>query len=203
MTVSLDQSPSADCWFPKVPSSQDLINWWLKEEQILESAEIRCEKWWVPRDFSESKTLQETPEELILYIIRTGQDQGTDIKEFKAVKDKRKIEIDHNIIWAKSKYNLYAFVNHKGESSEGHYTAEVKDKDGDWYFWNDDEVTKINDRVTSTSESAYILFYKKKLKMNKLKKDKENSKILSFDLFNKVYNLLLRFKIEYWKYFNT
>ena len=62
-----------------------------------------------------------------------------------------------------SKYELYGVCNHSGGTSGGHYTAHVKIKSGDWYLFNDTNVSKVNfDGLNNTS--GYCLFYRKKIK---------------------------------------
>ena len=61
-----------------------------------------------------------------------------------------------------SKYELFGVCNHSGGTLGGHYTANVKVKNGDWYLFNDTNVSKINfDGLNNTS--GYCLFYRKKL----------------------------------------
>ena len=156
VSVSISQSPFADSWSSRVSSSQDQLNWWLKEEQIPKSAGIICEKWGVPRDFSESRTAQDAPDELILHIKRFVFEH-TKTFEFKVVKDNREIEVDSEVRLANAKYNLYAVINHAWEFLWGHYTSEVKGKEGIWHSWNDCKVKTV-DKVGSDGENSYIMF---------------------------------------------
>ncbi len=57
-----------------------------------------------------------------------------------------------------SLYDLYAVVHHLGALSAGHYVASVKDKDGQWHYFNDNQVCAIDEK-NLVSTSAYILFY--------------------------------------------
>ncbi|AXI24226.1 Ubiquitin specific protease [Cardinium endosymbiont of Sogatella furcifera] len=60
------------------------------------------------------------------------------------------------------KYNLYAFIQHRGEGiSSGHYIAYVKREDK-WYRVNDGTIEEpsLSD-VIDASKTAYLLFYKK------------------------------------------
>ncbi|CAO1639067.1 unnamed protein product [Sympodiomycopsis kandeliae] len=57
-------------------------------------------------------------------------------------------------------YSLYAVVHHFGSGPHsGHYVAEVKGKNGNWYTMNDDSVSGTSTPGGSPSKSAYILFY--------------------------------------------
>jgi ubiquitin carboxyl-terminal hydrolase 8 len=59
------------------------------------------------------------------------------------------------------KYELYGVCNHSGGVLGGHYTATVKVKSGDWYLFNDTNVSKIN-FTGENNTSGYCLFYRKK-----------------------------------------
>lgn len=58
-------------------------------------------------------------------------------------------------------YELYGICNHSGNVMGGHYTANVKTKNG-WYHFNDRSVTKITDTSKIVSPMAYCLFFRKK-----------------------------------------
>ena len=58
-------------------------------------------------------------------------------------------------------YELYGICNHSGNVMGGHYTANVKTKNG-WYHFNDRNVTKIADESKIISPMAYCLFFRKK-----------------------------------------
>jgi len=58
-------------------------------------------------------------------------------------------------------YELYAVCNHVGVVLGGHYTAYIKNPNGKWYEFNDNQVNEIHvDNVVSAK--AYCLFYRKK-----------------------------------------
>jgi len=60
------------------------------------------------------------------------------------------------------KYELYGVCNHSGGTRGGHYTATIRVKSGDWYLFNDTNVSKVKfDGLNNTS--GYCLFYRKKL----------------------------------------
>jgi ubiquitin carboxyl-terminal hydrolase 8 len=60
----------------------------------------------------------------------------------------------------KTKYNLYATVNHYGSLGGGHYVANCKNLlDHKWYHFNDDTISYVNDDNDIIDSSAYILFY--------------------------------------------
>ncbi|XP_072231946.1 uncharacterized protein [Leuresthes tenuis] len=58
-------------------------------------------------------------------------------------------------------YELYAFVEHYGELKHGHYTVTIKPQgEENWYNFNDTAVTKVNNN--KGSQSAYLLYYRKR-----------------------------------------
>ena len=61
-------------------------------------------------------------------------------------------------------YQLYGVVNQIGSRNSGHYYSfcrNLKSKtDTNWYVFNDERVTKINE-ANIVTDRAYILFYKK------------------------------------------
>ena len=59
-------------------------------------------------------------------------------------------------------YDLYGICNHSGGVFGGHYTAFVKNANNNWYLFNDQLVSQINDISKLCSPKAYCLFYRKK-----------------------------------------
>ena len=57
-------------------------------------------------------------------------------------------------------YNLYGICNHIGGPNGGHYTAHVKNANGQWYLFNDTHVKPI-DPLSVVSASSYCLFFRK------------------------------------------
>jgi len=60
------------------------------------------------------------------------------------------------------KYELFGVCNHTGSVHGGHYTAYVKNANGDWYHFNDTNVTKVYNTSNIISTKAYVLFYRRK-----------------------------------------
>lgn len=57
-------------------------------------------------------------------------------------------------------YQLYGVCNHMGGSGGGHYTAHVRNANGEWYEYNDTRVTKIQeDKIISGN--SYCLFFRR------------------------------------------
>jgi ubiquitin carboxyl-terminal hydrolase 8 len=59
-------------------------------------------------------------------------------------------------------YDLYAVSQHSGTLEMGHYWASCKNLDGNWYNFNDTNVSKYNTTSTLVTNDAYILFYQRK-----------------------------------------
>lgn len=57
-------------------------------------------------------------------------------------------------------YELFGVGNHSGNSKGGHYTANIKYLDGNWYNINDTFINKINNNVITPY--TYCFFYRKK-----------------------------------------
>uniref|UniRef100_A0A3Q2TP01 ubiquitinyl hydrolase 1 n=1 Tax=Fundulus heteroclitus TaxID=8078 RepID=A0A3Q2TP01_FUNHE len=58
-------------------------------------------------------------------------------------------------------YDLYAVCNHHGNMHGGHYTYCKNSVDGQWYCFDDSEVTPISDDAVC-QQTAYILFYQRR-----------------------------------------
>ncbi|KAG7241580.1 hypothetical protein INR49_025500 [Caranx melampygus] len=65
------------------------------------------------------------------------------------------------------KYDLYAIVNHYGNISGGHYTAQIRSfETGEWYCFNDDTVQRVRQPLFGSgnsvrSRTAYLVMYRK------------------------------------------
>ena len=66
----------------------------------------------------------------------------------------------------KTCYQLFAVINHIGDSKQGHYTLYMK-RDGSWYNFNDTKVSKIHHGKV-VSKSAYIVCFCKQEKFDAL-----------------------------------
>lgn len=60
-------------------------------------------------------------------------------------------------------YELYGVSNHYGNMGFGHYTAYAKNTlDGNWYDFDDSNVTQVTNVDSIVTEAAYNLFYRRK-----------------------------------------
>lgn len=84
--------------------------------------------------------------------------EGLDISDFVINKSKEE----------KFVYDLFAVANHFGSMGFGHYTAYAKNYFNDkWYDFDDSHVSEINGKDVIT-QSAYVLFYRKRNLKDKL-----------------------------------
>jgi len=94
--------------------------------------------------------------------------EGLDVKEF-VVNPK-----ETNTV-----YDLYAVSNHYGGMGGGHYTAYCKNlKNGKWYTHDDSRVSPA-DPNEIRSDSAYVLFYRRRVPTTKLSSSGSSSSSLS------------------------
>ncbi|XP_011485863.1 ubiquitin carboxyl-terminal hydrolase 47-like isoform X2 [Oryzias latipes] len=87
------------------------------------------------------------------------------------VKNDQFVDVPHTINIPENQiYEIYAFVEHFGSLKSGHYTATIRCQDGKedrWFCFNDSCVTLMKhqpfqEHETLKSQSAYLLFYKRK-----------------------------------------
>ena len=137
-----------DC-FKKYCTSEIIEDWKNEETNELESVERKIKFWSLPnilvidlkRFTYDGKKIQK-PINLEL--------DDLDLTEFVEGYNKNSF-----------KYELYGVCNHSGGVLGGHYTATVKVKSGDWYLFNDTNVSKTN-FTGENNTSGYCLFYRKK-----------------------------------------
>ena len=60
------------------------------------------------------------------------------------------------------RYSLYGIGNHSGSINFGHYYAYIKLNNSSWYEFNDSYVSQMG-RISTSSTTAYTLFYKKNI----------------------------------------
>ena len=76
----------------------------------------------------------------------------------------KNLDLSNYILGSKKKevYDLFAITNHYGDLSGGHYTSFCRNN-GIWYEFDDSKVKRIKDEKQLISNSAYILFYRKRI----------------------------------------
>ena len=97
-----------------------------------------------------------------------------DIKRFNAMNKKNQVLVDfpvENLNLSKYVigynkdsyvYDLYAVCNHSGSALGGHYTTFVKNANGNWYHYNDTNVSKVAIEKQIITPKAYCFFYRKR-----------------------------------------
>ena len=124
----------------------------------------KCEK---PQEATKKMDIWNLPKVLIIHLKRFSCDQNSreKIKTFVTFPIQGLDLSDYVISSTNSeaKYDLIAVCNHQGnQTSAGHYTACGKNKlNGNWYFYDDAVVTKIDEKDVVT-EAAYLLFYQRR-----------------------------------------
>ena len=129
----------------------DCLNSYLKIEELTGD-----NKWFNDKtsDYEEAKkkiSIIKYPKILILCLNRFNNNNDK-INTFVDVQEYLELEDKHH-------YELYGICNHMGGSGGGHYTAYCKNNEN-WYKFNDNVVTKINDD-NIISSSCYCVFYRK------------------------------------------
>jgi ubiquitin C-terminal hydrolase len=59
-------------------------------------------------------------------------------------------------------YDLFGVCNHDGDVNRGHYNAFAKRHTGEWMYFDDTTVQKVDNPAFVVSPMAYCLFYRKK-----------------------------------------
>jgi len=59
-----------------------------------------------------------------------------------------------------TEYELSSIAVHMGTIHGGHYVAYAKKEDGNWYYMNDERVSRVQLHEV-LNQDAYMLFYKK------------------------------------------
>ncbi|XP_039997494.1 uncharacterized protein LOC120797713 [Xiphias gladius] len=108
--------------------------------------------------------LTQNPKILTLLLKRFSFDH----KHRRYVKLHCRVDVPQTLNIEQCTYDLYALVNHFGNLTGGHYTADIKSfENGEWYRFNDDIVERVQQPLfgagsTSVrSHTAYLLMYRK------------------------------------------
>ena len=85
------------------------------------------------------------------------------------------VDRDHK---AEALYDLVAVAQHVGQLNAGHYTSICRVTGNKWYKFNDDKVKEVSKKEVVSNE-AYILFYKKKDKIEEKTNKRNKFKIIN------------------------
>ncbi|XP_054457698.1 uncharacterized protein si:ch211-212k18.13 isoform X2 [Anoplopoma fimbria] len=135
-----------------------------KGEKVCGENKVFCNRCNKKRDADFGCEMTQNPEVLTLLLKRFR----FDYKRRCYVKLHCNVDVPQTLHMEKCKYDLYALVNHFGNLTGGHYTAQIKSLETDsWYHFNDDIVNRVipplfGDRNNSLrSRTAYLLMYRK------------------------------------------
>ncbi|ODQ66806.1 cysteine proteinase [Nadsonia fulvescens var. elongata DSM 6958] len=56
-------------------------------------------------------------------------------------------------------YELFGVICHQGSINTGHYTCMIKNRDGNWYSFDDSTITMMAQAQVLATKNAYLLFY--------------------------------------------
>ncbi|KAI5480501.1 hypothetical protein MNV49_000654 [Pseudohyphozyma bogoriensis] len=155
----------------------DCINEFLREETLEGENAWNCPRCRRPQPTSKCLSLTRLPQSIIIHLKR--------FSSFDAVSEKAEtpvvfpltglemgdllppavegveLNLDHDEATC---YRLYGVVNHHRDShgglDSGHYTAMVRNDQGNWFDIGDDEVRQISEKkVMGAARSAYMLWY--------------------------------------------
>lgn len=147
----------------------DCLDNYFGKETFDENNYWKCEKCKNEKGNYKQYRMMDCPDTLIIYFNRFERMGYTDIFrkitsliDFPLTLNMNKYKlIDRE---KKSLYQLYGVVNQIGSRDSGHYYSFCKNiksqTDTNWYVFNDERVTKINE-ANIVTDRAYILFYKK------------------------------------------
>ncbi|XP_065845344.1 ubiquitin carboxyl-terminal hydrolase 15-like [Oscarella lobularis] len=177
-----DESWSAKPAATAVPTLHDWIKCFTEQKSLSEEGPWYCSKCKKNKQADKTTTLWKLPEVLVVHLQRFSYSRDSrnkldtyvdfpienlDMTEFvKGPTEGRPML-----------YDLCAVSNHYGGLGGGHYTAYCKNKTtGDWYHFDDSNVTKVHDvEATVRSKAAYLLIYLQK----NLKEEREAADDLS------------------------
>ncbi len=123
----------------------------------------------VLRNKAKQITVSRLPKDLVLHINRSiFDDWGNQRKNASPIQFPIKLEFFRSWCWppatmveqdaVEAVYELRCVVTHHGRHENGHYVAFAK-RDKDWYCFNDEIVTKVNEADVLSRGNVFMLFY--------------------------------------------
>lgn len=146
-------------------SLYDCIDEYTKKEELIGDNGIRNEKTGKKEDAFKEMLFFTLPQILIIDIKRFN----TDLKKSHVLVGfpLDTLNMSKYVVGYKADsyvYDLYGICNHSGSVMGGHYTSFVKIKNGEWYHFNDTNVSKVDKSEEMITPKAYCLFYRKRTK---------------------------------------
>jgi len=139
----------------------DLLDFHAKKEELEEPA--RCDACFkCCKTTKETKCYADKPEILTIHLKRfryARDENGVRIP----TKIDREVRYPIGLQWENDMYDLSAVINHRGNASNGHYTAFIN-KEKVWSDFNDGKVQplpRMDDASAIQSKEAYMLVYTK------------------------------------------
>lgn len=144
-------------------SIDQLLDSYFQGEDI--KFETKCEQCGKKAVHRKEIRISQPPNILILSLQRINP--RTQRKNFCSVSFKENLDISRYIDPEcghsnESRYSLYGIGNHSGSINFGHYYAYIKLNNSSWYEFNDSYVSQMG-RLSTSSTTAYTLFYKKNI----------------------------------------
>uniref|UniRef100_A0A3B3DJQ9 USP domain-containing protein n=1 Tax=Oryzias melastigma TaxID=30732 RepID=A0A3B3DJQ9_ORYME len=141
---------------------EDGITQYFCPSEVSGPDQLFCGNCKVKTDSTVKLELYQHPEVLMLLLKRFKFDYNY----MHYYKVERRVELPLILEIQNQTYELYAFVEHRGNLKCGNYTAIIKShEDGKWYHFNDSRVNLYYQffqlDTKETSRGAYLLFYRK------------------------------------------
>eukprot|EP01016_Furgasonia_blochmanni_P016092 TRINITY_DN1912_c0_g1_i1.p1 TRINITY_DN1912_c0_g1~~TRINITY_DN1912_c0_g1_i1.p1 ORF type:complete len:709 (+),score=58.16 TRINITY_DN1912_c0_g1_i1:49-2175(+) len=137
-----------------------------KEEKLEKEEKWNCPKCQGSRESMKKIELWKLPNILVVHMKRfkfTRENRG----KIRTLVDFPIVDLDFSKLVSsvqreKPVYDLFAVSNHNGNLGGGHYTTIAKNRDENWYVFNDRNVTKVENLLQElVTPDAYVLFYSK------------------------------------------
>ncbi|KAI6645994.1 hypothetical protein LOD99_13247 [Oopsacas minuta] len=113
------------------------------------------------KEVSVRKELWILPDCLIIHLNRF-EDKERNCTDVRYLFELDMNEFSYTKSSSSTQYYLYAVCNHYGSKEGGHYSASVKHTDGNWYCLDDSSVMRYLYKQAVLSNSACLLFYKRR-----------------------------------------
>lgn len=121
-----------------------------------------CEQCKRKTDFEKKSYLYTLPNYLILHLSRFKQGYISNEKINTVVEYDEDLALQQVMDKSIVRYKLLGTVNHFGTLNRGHFYAEVRYNDGNWYEINDEVVRSTRvEKSGNKSKYVYILFYQR------------------------------------------